>query len=163
MKTNTAPSSIRLPRNVLPLKLSLQGRQLLLFDDLSMSSMVEDFCESVILFERYGMQSGSVKISIAGRELRVYLVARPGFSMQEYQPYLEEMARDEMHLKYLPMFEDVSKIRVGILDAENYGEYQLPNAWHDLDNHVLWVLSIGEQQLLMHSIQKYVLPKTYVV
>jgi len=128
-----------------------------------MMSLVDDFCESIITFERYGMQSGSIKISIAGREMLVYMVARPGFPMQEYQPHLEEMARDEMHLKYLPMFEDVSKIRVGILDSESYLDRPLPNAWHDLDNHVLWVLSIGEQQLLINSIQRYVLPRTYMV
>lgn len=145
---------------VLSLTLTCSGTQIFYYDAIDMASLSADFQSSCEVLMHHGMSSDSVEISVLGRHCMVYTVMQYGLCASTYKPFLERMSRDETFLHHWPLFEDAIKVHVGIKTP--YPGIVLPNAWFDVTNHIAWVLSLGEQQLLQCSLEWHAFPRRYV-
>lgn len=93
---------------------------------------------------------GSTTVMVGTEEVRVYMVAKEGFPFQDYQQYLQQLAKNNLQLKERTHFDDVIKSRLGI---KIWGPTPSTNAWFDFENDVLWTLSEDDQKSLLEVLK----------
>lgn len=91
----------------------------------------------------------STTLRVKGKEVPVYLIASGDFSLDDYQPYLEQMAVNDLYLKEMSEFHKAIEQQRGVkLNWEVRA-----NVWFDIENDVLWTLTEENQQVLLECLR----------
>jgi hypothetical protein len=99
-----------------------------------------------------GMVWSTVLISAHGQDVTVHLVAGEGFSFEEYQPYLQAMANDELRMQEGTEFSRALKQHLGG-PLDRFEFETRTNVWFDFENDVLWVLTKNKRKSLVKWIR----------
>lgn len=95
-----------------------------------------------------GWERHQVTVSADGEDTKLHLIVRKGFSVAEYTPYLARLANDSLSLHDPAYLLETIRQRKG----KNSGLHELAharfNAWFDINNAVISVLSQEEADML---------------
>ena len=98
-----------------------------------------DQAESLKRIFASGMRTDSATMNIEGKEVVVHMLAGEGFAFVDYQPYLRQLAEDELRLQEQAGFDEAVKAQVGIKSNRRFP--LRTNVWFDFRNDVLWTLT----------------------
>ena len=102
-----------------------------------------------------GLSETRSSVTLAGQEVEIFFITGAGFNLEEYQPYLQQLADNAIRLKEWSNFDAALKQHLGIpLDWQRSNK---TNGWFDIQNDVLWVLTQKDQGVLssaLHTIKE---------
>ena len=99
-----------------------------------------------------GTATSDVTVTVKSKQITVYMLAPNGFAFADYQPYLEQLAKDELRLKERTNFNTAVNVSMGI-DDDHFSRQPKTNVWFDFRNDVLWTLSDQNRRRTIAALQ----------
>lgn len=97
------------------------------------------------------MTTGSVKITVQGRDVDIFAVSFRGFDLVSYGPHLQQMAEGKLRLAELAYFDRAVEAKLGIEAMPDF--MAKINVWFDFPNGVLWTLTEENQHELVRVLE----------
>ncbi|MBI5152880.1 MAG: hypothetical protein HZA36_00230 [Parcubacteria group bacterium] len=98
-----------------------------------------------------GIYFESLRVDVGCWSVGVFVLAGKGFPFAEYQPYLQQLANDELNLQELSYFDSAIKARLGM--HPRFIHIRGTNVWFDFQNDVLWTLTEDKQRVLVSVLE----------